>query len=129
MALTVHHAEPLKIDGPKPAKFSLSMNREQATEWAMAIPVWSRFVNFKPNTIIVCRSSKMIGGGEAEAVGLPLCVYACDGGEYDCPNHLHIFVNEDGTRGALLTANPVLDEEAVALAIIRRDQGYGPAAE
>ena len=127
--LTVHHAEPTAIANNPPVVFVESMNRQQRADWAKSMPVWSRFVNFQPNNIVVGPSSRMAGGDEADTAGLPICVYAYEGNEYEAKNHLHIFVNEDGTRGALLTAAPEIDEEAVALAIVRRDQGYGPAAE
>lgn len=75
--------------------------------------------------VCVSPSEMMIGGAEALAAGLPLAIFACDGNEYECENHVHFFVNEDGTRGAINEAEPLLDEEAAALAFVRRDQGYG----
>lgn len=126
--LVIHHVEPLKTNGPAPLAFATTMDRDQRDTWARQLPVWSRFVPFHATVTVVNRAEDMIGGDEAIAAGLPLCVFASNAGEYSGQN-LHFFVNEDGTRGALLTAAGEVDEEAAALAFVRRDQGYGPGTD
>ena len=118
---TVYHVSPT-VDHPPPV-FRSDMDYKARIAWARQLPV---LTSLRPagRPVVVCDSAGMIGGEEAVALGLPVCVFfeTADGGE-------HVIVNEDGTRGAKLprpAADP--DDDGWAVGLVRRDQGYGPGA-
>jgi hypothetical protein len=120
--MEIHNVTPMFADGKTPVEFRPG-TREQNAAWARSMPVWSALSPLVSETVVVCRSDSMIWGDDAKAAGLPVAVFAGDqnGGEW-------FAVNEDGTRGWRATQTKV-DEESIAIALVRRDQGYGPGAD
>ena len=152
--MTIYDATPLMGVAGKPREYSgVPENMADLYDWFATCPVWPRIaaaLNISPalqpgndnhneresvsGGLVVGRVDPLTANHQARAVGMVWQVTLLDPatiGEINA-RRLLIAVNEDGTRGAVLAntlnARPLLTDDE-ALAVVRGDQGYGPAAE